>query len=333
MKPNRPILTLAERRSPTRPDSISAFGNAPDREIGAPAFSLVEILVVIALLSFIVFGLLAMFTQTQRAFRTGLTQSDVLESGRLVTDMIVREIEQTAPANQTGMNFYASMPYNNAIRPFLQALPGNPAPLRRTNLLHDIFFVAQRNQDLVGIGYFVRVNNPTNGALNLSRFGAGTLYRFEMQTNAMIYSSYPRRMDLVDHMRDQFNQAKLSEFRATKVADGVVHFLVRAFDTNGLRILENRFPEGSYPIAAYTDEFDSNPNLIAGEIEVYEFSSNAVPATVELELGILEDRAWQQFRAQPTFTAQSNFLFNAAGRVHVFRQRIPIRNVDPVAYQ
>lgn len=307
---------------------MSASGPAPDREIGAPAFSLVEILVVVALLSFIVFGLLAMFTQTQRAFRTGMTQSDVLESGRLAMDLIGREAEQTAPASQAGLNFFASMPYSRGIysQPFLQALPGNPTWPKRTNLLHDVFFVARRNQELVGIGYFVRINDPKTGNLGLSPFGAGTLYRFE--TNAPALSGRT-----VNHMHSEFNQAKLSEYRATKVVDGVVHFLTRAFDTNGVRIVEDRFPEGSYPIAAYTDRYDGRENLIAGEIEVYEFASNAVPAALELELGILEDRAWKQFNSQPTATAKSNHLFGLAGRVHVFRQRIPIRNVDPVAYQ
>jgi len=297
---------------------------APDREIGVPAFSLVEILVVVALLSFIVFGLLAMFTQTQRAFRTGMTQSDVLQAGRLATDLIVREIEQTAPADQPGMNFFAGMPYNRATynRPFLQALPGNPTWTKRTNLLQDVFFVARRNQELVGIGYFVRVNNPTNGVLSLSPFGAGTLYRFE--TNAL-----PLSGRTVNHMFADFVRARDSEFRATKVVDGVVHFLARAFNTNGYRIVQNHGAN----IRAYQDEYLGRENLIAGEIEIYEFYSNAVPAALELELGILEDRAWQQFKAQPTTTAQSNHLFGLAGRVHVFRQRIPIRNVDPVAYQ
>jgi hypothetical protein len=282
----------------------------------------------VALLSVIVFGLLAMFTQTQRAFRTGLTQSDVLEAGRLVTDMIVREIEQTAPANQAGLNFFAEMPYNPAIysRPFLQSLPGNPTGPKRTNLLQDVFFVTRRNQELVGIGYFVRVNNPTNGVLSLSPFGAGTLYRFETRAEALSGRT-------VNHLLAEFNQARTRESGSTKVVDGVVHFLTRAFDTNGVRILEDRFPKDSYPIEAYVDRYDRNPDLIAGEIEIYEFASNAVPAALELEMGIVEDRAWRQFKAQPTFTAQSNHLYGLAGRVHVFRQRIPIRNVDPVAYQ
>ena len=37
------------------------------------AFSLIEIMITSALLSFIVLGLLAMFNQTQRAFRSGMT--------------------------------------------------------------------------------------------------------------------------------------------------------------------------------------------------------------------------------------------------------------------
>lgn len=318
MKPNHPILSRGDR------PASSVIRHPPSAIRHHLAFSLVEILVVVALLSVIVFGLLAMFTQTQRAFRTGMTQSDVLESGRLATDLIVREVEQTAPANQAGMNFFANMPYNQAIysRPFLQALPGNPTWPRRTNLLQDVFFVARRNQELVGIGYFVRINNPKTGVLSLSPFGAGTLYRFE--TNAAALSGRT-----VNHMRGEFNQAKLSEFRATKVVDGVVHFLTRAFDTNGTRIVRDQLPN----IRAYHDEYLGRENLIAGEIEVYEFASNAVPAALELEIGILEDRAWKQFNAQPTATARSNHLFGLAGRVHVFRQRIPIRNVDPVAYQ
>ncbi|HPC60329.1 MAG TPA: prepilin-type N-terminal cleavage/methylation domain-containing protein, partial [Verrucomicrobiota bacterium] len=54
------------------------------------AFSLVEILVTVALLSFIVLGLLAMFHQTQRAFRSSITQTDVLEAGRALTEIIGR---------------------------------------------------------------------------------------------------------------------------------------------------------------------------------------------------------------------------------------------------
>src|ERR1051325_2127221 len=130
-----------------------------DGRIRRAAFSLIEILVVVALLSIIILGLLAMFSQTQKAFRAGLTQTDVLASGRLASDMVGRELEQITPAYQSGTNFYAQIPFDSSApytNPFVQPLPGTPNA--RTNFLHDLFFVSKRNQDWVGIGYFVRAN-------------------------------------------------------------------------------------------------------------------------------------------------------------------------------
>src|SRR5947207_12610645 len=58
------------------------------RSPGSPGFSLIEIMVTVSLLTFIILGLLLMFNQTQRAFRTGMTQTDVLEAGRATMDML-----------------------------------------------------------------------------------------------------------------------------------------------------------------------------------------------------------------------------------------------------
>ena len=64
--------------------------------------------------------------------------------------------------------------------------------------------------------------------------------------------------------------------------------------------------------------------------------SNTLPASVEIDLGVLEDRAIQRALSLPKVPpgwAQSNYLAGRAGQVHVFRQRVWIRNVDPSAYQ
>ena len=301
------------------------------------AFSLIEILVVVALLSVIILGLLAMFTQTQKAFRIGLTQTDVLMSGRLAGDMFGRELEQITPAYQPqrvklvqtlNYNFYAQIPYDgNYDKPFLQPLPGGT--MKRMNLIQDLFFISKRNQDWVAIGYFVRTNNSQNGNLGLSPLGVGTLYRFE--TNATALSGRT-----VSDMFNEFSLARNNEDlvingrkvnRAIKLAEGVVHFKVRAFETNGAWIVTNR----NFSIGANYNEY--TPNQVGGEIERYEFWSNAVPAAVELELGILEDKAWQRFKALPTAAAQTKYLTDQVGRLHLFRQHVTIRNVDPVAYQ
>ena len=65
--------------------------------------------------------------------------------------------------------------------------------------------------------------------------------------------------------------------------------------------------------------------------------SNTLPAAVEVELGVLEDRSIQRAESLPDGAAvswaRSNYLAQQAGKVHLFRQRFPIRNVDPSAYQ
>ena len=54
------------------------------------AFTLIEVMVVVVLLSLIVIALMAVFNSTQSAFRASVTQTDVLESGRAAMDMITR---------------------------------------------------------------------------------------------------------------------------------------------------------------------------------------------------------------------------------------------------
>jgi hypothetical protein len=67
------------------------------------------------------------------------------------------------------------------------------------------------------------------------------------------------------------------------------------------------------------------------------FWSNAVPAAVELELGILEQHALERYNSIGDPNARLNYLqstnYYLSSRVQLFRQRIPIRNVDPLAYQ
>ena len=64
---------------------------------GQRGFSLVEILMTVALLSVIILGLVAMFDQTRRAFTSSMTQVDVLEGGRAATALIASDLEQLTP--------------------------------------------------------------------------------------------------------------------------------------------------------------------------------------------------------------------------------------------
>ena len=310
------------------------------------AFTLVEILVSISLLSFIVIGLFAMFNQTQRAFRLGMTQSDILEAGRAVTEMIPRELEQTAPSHRNAVNFSVAMIPNSApLSPLTQSLPGTT--LMRTNLLQDCFFLLRQNQTWVGIGYCVRTNDPTTGRLWLpeaspGKLGAGTLYRFSTSTNNLRADGLPSDPS---QLYVDFRNACVpgSAAISNRICEGVVHFRLRAFAINGFPL----FSDAIFTNACFrTNSLTLGYSLVRQTLAVPNldfpdnwsglyFVSNAVPATVEMELGLLEQSAWERYNSIGNDAARLAYLQreDISSRVHLFRQRIPIRNVDPLPYQ
>jgi type II secretory pathway pseudopilin PulG len=265
------------------------------------AFSLIEIIIVVGLLSVITLGLFAMFSQTQRVFRTGVTQVDVLESGRAVTEMLSRELQQIRPSHEPNtLNFFA---VTNTFNPLTQKLPGAGT---RLNIIQDFFFLTRENQEWVGIGY--RVSNPTDGL--------GTLYRYEFRTNATLQPG---------GLYNSFYFSPLED--GSRVLDGVVHLQLRAYNQGGMLITNN--------ISGQNNSF-VRTNSALGGFDDMRFWSNAVPAFVEFEIGILEDRARRRAESipdSPDPTPRRNFLAEQAGKVHLFRYRVPVRNVDAAAYK
>src|SRR5260221_10877601 len=76
-----------------------------------------------------------------------------------------------------------------------------------------------------------------------------------------------------------------------------------------------------------------------GEVGFCMFS-NTLPASVEIEMGVLEDRTLQRAESLPNDIPAPSpndrrtlFLQGQAGQVHIFRERVSIQNVDPSAYQ
>lgn len=267
------------------------------------AFSLLEVLVVVALLSFIILGLMMMFGQVQRAYKLGTTQVDVMESGRMLADQFNRELVQATPSYGSNcVNFYAQI---ISPQPLLQTLSGMP-DIERTNLLSALFFLTRQNQRWTGIGYLVADTNQA---------GMGTLYRYELTAP---YGTDPAWLFV------NFTNAPLQDMN--RMVEGVVGFTVRAYDPNGVWLTGlNR--------TNLIAEWPVTPGLFGvGEMEYYLFRSNAIPASVEVELGVLEDATVAKARAFPTAAARRNFLKDRANSVHVFRTRTSLRNVDPVAY-
>jgi prepilin-type N-terminal cleavage/methylation domain-containing protein len=300
------------------------------------AFSLIELLTAVSIMLVIIYALYAMFNQTQKALRANITQVDVLESGRAAAEMLGRELEQMSASDlaQT-INLYAGM---TPVPPLAQydVDQSTAVPPLRTNILQEFFFLTRQTNQWYGIGYRVM------GAES----GVGTLYRFTAATNSYRLNA--------TNMMGRFMHAMLTTNRVTgqlstnfnRVADGVIHLRLTAYDPDGRRMdysSTNMHP--SYRIlrldrsggrlgllSTANNGVDATvilrPDPFDGSRRETQFAfiSNAVPGYVELELGVLEPSALKQYeslRDAPKTAAA--FLKKQAAKVHLFRQRIPIR--------
>lgn len=269
-----------------------------------------------ALLSLIIIGLVAMFGQTQRAYRLGTTQVDRLEAGRAITDMMTRELSQMAACYvSNGVNCFVGL---EPAVPFKQELPGNPLP-GRTNLLEQLFFLTKENQDWTAIGYVVLTNPPGTTTWLSPRAGVGSLYRYSAKAPYGVSPAW-----LFGGATNAYFNTPFTTLR--HIVDNVVHFKVRAFDPSGNWITNSVFTNTFVRPVTFAQ-------YAGGEAELYYFSNNIVPASVELELGLLEEKAAEQARSISDATAREKFLAQQAGKVHLFRWRVPVRAVDPSAYQ
>lgn len=293
---------------------------------GGRAFSLIEIMTVVALLSFIILGLVAMFNQTRKAFTSSMTQVDVLGSGRMAADMLGREMEQMYPVyGNLVTNFFLITPQ---IAPLVQPLTDSNDV--KINNLQAVFFVTRNNMQWSCIGYRLGLADYNNGI--------GTLYRYN-STNIPTENLAPLA---TAQWRTFLNvdPATVPTNYYSRIIDGVVDFQVRLFATNGAALTSTNSPNiFIYTTNYYATYYGASQTGPVGYIDYPQayFSSNALPAYVELELGVLEDRTLAKYQALTNGgvnpgSAAYNYLTSHAGQVHVFRQRIPIRNVNSSAF-
>jgi prepilin-type N-terminal cleavage/methylation domain-containing protein len=278
----------------------------------ANGFTLVEVLVVMTLLSLIVLVLMAVFNSTQTAFRAGVTQAGVLESGRAAMDLMAADLRAMSPSldtNNGAVNFYAGFPpgYMPLVQPLLASIPAQS----RTNAQERIFILSRQNQTWTGVGYVVA--NSSQGDLD-------SLYRFTATTNVQSAG------DPAAALFNLFLNSATTNM--SHLMDGVVELTVRDYDLNGVW-LTNGY--ANLTNLTVKNTWFSSPAW--GQVGFAMFS-NTLPASVQIEMGVIEDRALQRaesLSASPS--AQASYLQQQAGAVHVFRQRVSIPNVDPSAYQ
>lgn len=274
------------------------------------ALTLVEMMVATSLLVVIMLGLTMMFNQTSRAFRGGMKQVDVLEGGRAVMDLIARDIEQAVPSKSADhYSFVSGMP-QSATSLTQNLLNGN-----RVNLLQESFLL-KYSSTWNAVGYRVLNKNDVD-ATGLTY---GSLFRFS--TNFVDFDQSGVNEHYFTFTK---KPSALTNQSLTRIADGIVHFRLQFYDAAGRPIPPR-------------DEFDrvlySSTNIPPGvalfaqpgfQDEPTVVFSNTLPAMVEVELGILEPQTLKQAESLPD-SARTAYLEKQAGKVHIFRQQIQIRN-------
>ena len=290
----------------------------------ANGFTLIEVMVVVVLLSLIVLALMAVFNSTQAAFRASVTQAGVLDDGRAAMDLMAADLRAMAPSRgrfditNGAVNFYARVAaFAAPPSPLVQPMVGGNSV--RTNVLEYFFILSRGNQNGVpmwyGVGYAVATNAPDGSPYALYRFA----------TNHPVAAVDPALI-----AQDFFSGFLANVSGGSHLLNGVVDLTVRAYNPGGYWMTNLYQFNGSQWVTNQNIAFASP---IYGEVGFVMFS-NTLPASVEIEMGVLEDRALQRAESlSGSPQAQGRYLAGAAGAVHVFRQRVAIPNVDPAAYQ
>ncbi len=274
------------------------FGLAGTRCTASPlascaGMSLIEIMVAVLLLTVIMLGLFSAFYQTQRALKLSTSQTDVLEGGRSTLALLSREIEEVTASEQAdGVNLLTYTPPGAVSLP----LPGGT---NFNSSLEDFFFLTLKNDTWTGKGYFLTVKGE----------GVGSLYRFAVTNDPTVPTN------LVTFY-NAYTRAVPGDTNVGRVADGIVHLALHAFDTRGIEYA---------PGLPYATNNSGNIGVWPGG---FGFTNQMLPAFLDLELGMVDVQTYRQFKLLSSNSPALgvNFLQNQAGKVYLFRERIPIRN-------
>jgi len=276
----------------------------------------VELLVAISVLTLIVLVLFGLFDQVQKALLGNVAQVDVLEGGRAQVQLMSGELEQMAASDIPGnTNLFIRM----TALPYEQAL-GNANEVR-TNVLQGLIFLTHSNKSWFATSYKVLVftNKPGNPFYPDVQFAnrVGTIGRYSLKISDSDFGNTNLVANILEQLDPALSPAPNFQLLTNyqPIVDGVVHFRIHAYDTNGflLNYLTNSLP----PFMMHDPlKPDLGPIL---------FTGSDVPAYLDVEMGILEPRALERYRSFPNPVVASNYLARQSAAVHLFQQRIPIR--------
>jgi type II secretory pathway pseudopilin PulG len=204
------------------------------RELQRGAFSLIEIMLAVALMTIIMLGLLAMFYQTQRAMRVGNAQVNVMGTGDAAIQLMANELKQVVAAG------HESIPNLEARTPYLPLFWTRSFGSPQSTYLQELFFIRRNSLDWVGTGYFV---DPV-----ADKGGAGVLYRFR-------WSEPATRSNALNTIYNEYQKAKNTT--VPRLADRVAHLQLHAFTADGEPYITNTVVPNllftNYDLPSYLD--------------------------------------------------------------------------------
>jgi type II secretory pathway pseudopilin PulG len=280
------------------------------------AFSLLELLVSMGLLSVIVLALFSMFDQTQKALHSAIAQTDVMEPGRSAMDLLTRDLERGRATRFAGVT---NLLIRRLDRNGPYFIPGVLDGNHRDSALHELFYVSPlKGLQWTAQGWFVADDVDPSQPPDSTRLGS--LYRFE-STNVAVLRGTKVTNDFnrqwIEFIHRSTNAPQFGRF-----IDGVVFFRATAFSGNGLPLDSWVFPK-DIPAGVVITNLSSSISLTG-------FTNQALPTALEVEFGVLPPKLLTQYRALPSgnpvnaASFRSNFFVKYRGDVQVFRQRISL---------
>lgn len=328
---------------------------APARRRAA-AFTVIELMLGVAIMTLIVFGLYAVFDQTQKALRASVQQVDIFEGARAGISLLREDLEQAeAGGAPHRANFYSGVMSN------LPPVPlGNLAGSDRLLWLSagELYVLQRAGNGWRGVGYWLDFDTNTVNSVRV-----GTLMRYASNpTNVVTARRFAQRPPdewrgwpdalpadryyELQPNRDGVNTLNLHQpgarhplvwpgrtnvLHSAPVLANVVHLQVTAFDEDGVPITRQTLPPRldnpdtpwrDVPRPEFLRRFEVG--YTAFDEMSYRFTGDVLPAALEVELGIVEPQVAERLRGFTTPEGAARFLRENPGRVHLFRQRIPL---------
>ena len=347
---------------------------------GHSGFTVIELMLAVAILGVIIYALFSVFNQTQRALRRSETNTDVAQKARAVAEMIVAELEQAQPTMSfhlqpppgaggeriviNEINMLGGMEREYVPNTFVMNAP-DPAIQQRTNFIHNIFFFNNRTNGWQGIGY--RIVDFKNGVGSLQRFETN-VFGHRPISNVLAHSFVFTPLTNSTGLPDEIGRPHKA-YR--HIADGVVHLTFIPYDKLGRRL---GWDTESHPDRTFTNYYtaararfpastNNFPNLLRPGTDIptgitngynmilqegvptgvsnprlpnvpniqytttFQFLTNAMPAYMEMEFGMLEPETLAQYytMVDDQNPNAARFLQRQIGKVHLFRHRFTIR--------